>query len=114
MLTTNHFSTVGAVWPPRVYQEEPVFFNTPETQSAVTATTTAGAITTKQDAAYVGFTVQPIGGDVYLGDGSVTTTTGTKVADGQILAVASKYPATWYVISAGSVSCRVAIYKGTR
>ncbi|MEB3196817.1 MAG: hypothetical protein VKP62_06395 [Candidatus Sericytochromatia bacterium] len=112
--TLNLFTIGAALLPPRLFQEEPVFFNSPETQAAVTATTTAAAITTKADSAYVGFTIQPLGGDVYLGDAGVTTSTGTKVTDGEVLAIASKYPAAFYVISAGSVGCRVTIYKGTR
>lgn len=110
----SFIDTGAALVPPRLYQEEPVFFNAPETQTAVSAGTSAVAITAKADSAYVGFTLQPLGGDVYLGDSGVTTSSGTKVVAGEVIAIATKYPANYFVIAAGTVDCRVTLYKGSR
>lgn len=50
--------------------------------------------------------IQPTDGDIYIGDSTVLTTTGIKVASGTVFTDAYTQD-VWYAISGGSVDVRV-------
>lgn len=91
-----------------------MFFNAIETVAAVTSSTSATAITTKADPSYVGISIQAIGGDLYYGDSTVTTSNGQKLKQNETVTFATKSPHLIYIIAAGSYDVRVALFKGTR
>lgn len=88
-----------------------LLFNNIVTLSPVACVTSATALLTEEQAHYPGMrgiAVQPVGGDIYVGDRNVTTTNGIQVKDGT-LTVWPKTRAMMYAISAGSVATRVMI-----
>lgn len=91
-----------------------MFFNAIETLPAVTTSATATAITTKSDPSYVGISIQALGGDLFYGDSTVTTSTGQKLKQNETVTFATKSPHLIYIIAAGSYDVRVALFKGTR
>lgn len=91
-----------------------MFFNAIETVSPVTSSTSATAITTKADPSYVGISIQALGGDIYYGDSTVTTSNGQKLKQNETVTFATKSPHLIYIIAAGSYDVRVALFKGTR
>lgn len=85
-------------------------FNNIVTLSPVAAVSTgATALLTETQAATPGLravVIQPVGGDIYIGDSGVTTSNGIKITDGS-LTMWPKTRAVIYAISAGSVNTRV-------
>lgn len=92
-----------------------MFFNAPKCLAAVSATTTAAAITAVDDPSYVGVMITPTDATIYVGDSTVSSTNGTPVSPGQTLSLATKNPSTIYVRTAsGTADVRVMAFVGFR
>lgn len=92
-----------------------MFFDSPQTEAAVSASTTAAAITSKADPNFVGFWIQSTDNAFYLGDSSVSSTTGQLIQGSQPVIIATKNPAAWYVRTAsGNADVRVTLIRGFR
>ena len=92
-----------------------MFFDSPQTLAAVTATTTAATVSTIEGSNVVGLTIQPTNGTVFVGDATVTAATGIQVDQGQTYTVATKTPKSYFVItSSGTVNVRVLASRGFR
>lgn len=91
-----------------------MLFQSPDTEAPLSLTTVV-PITTKAAADYIGFSITPTNGTIYYGDSTTTTSNGLPLASGQTLTVATKNPASWYVVAAsGTVDVRVALHRGSR
>ena len=91
-----------------------MFFESPQTATALAVTTTAAAITALADPAFTGFTLAPTDGTIYYGDSTVSTTNGIPVYSGSVLTIATKNPAAWWVRAASTIDCRLCLYRGHR
>lgn len=92
-----------------------MFFDSPQTLAAVSATTTAAAVSTIQASNVVGLMIQPTDATIYVGSSGVTALTGIKVDAGQSYSIATKTPKDWYVITAsGTADVRVCAFRGFR
>lgn len=91
-----------------------MFFESPQTVTALAVTTTAAAITALADPAFTGFTITPTDGTVYYGDSTVSTTNGQPVSSGQSLTIATKNPAAFWLRAASTIDVRLTLYRGHR
>ena len=92
-----------------------MFFDSPQTLAAVSATTTAATVSTIEASNVVGLMIQPTNGTIYVGGSGVTSSTGIQVDQGQVFTVATKTPKAWYVITAsGTADVRVSAFRGFR
>lgn len=51
--------------------------------------------------------IQPEGGDIYIGDSSVTTANGLLLKDGETMELKVEAAQEMYAVSAGSITCRL-------
>lgn len=92
-----------------------MFFDSPQTVSAVSASATAAQITTNTNPGYVGFAITPTDATVYVGDSTVSSTNGQPVPAGVTWSVATKTPGAYYVRTAsGTADVRVVLFRGSR
>lgn len=92
-----------------------MFFNSPQTLAAVSATTTAAQITALSDPSWVGAWITPTDATIYLGDSTVSSTNGQPVNAGQTISIAAKDLASFYVRTAsGTADVRVLAFRGFR
>jgi len=92
-----------------------MFFNSPQTEAAVSAGTTAAQITTKSDPSFVGFLIQSTDNAFYWGDSTVSSTNGQLASGSQPIIWATKNPANFWVRTAsGTADVRVTLFKGFR
>lgn len=90
-----------------------MFLNSPASVAPLAVTTAAAAITSTVDAQFRAFTIQPTNGTIYLGGAGVTSSTGVPIAQGQTLTLATKEPASFYLVAgSGTVDVRCIVYRG--